>query len=141
MIPKLILSKETKKKFINTLVNKCKQSKLSNKSLGILFRCFHLNAPFFILSVVCTAPKIEATFAAIGLLIAALLFTLFKGCFLSMLEQKLCKDNFNIIDPLLEFCDIQINSKNRYIGTYYVISLYFPIFFFIYYYRFCKNYN
>ena len=64
-------------------------------------------------------------FFLVGVLIS---FYTFDSCFLSILEQNLCNDDFVIIDPVLELNDLEINTANRYyisnvIGITYLITV------------------
>ena len=42
------------------------------------------------------------------------MFYIFDGCILTMVERNLCGDDFTFIDPILEYNNIELNSKNRY---------------------------
>ena len=64
------------------------------------------------------------------------LFILFDGCFISMLENRLCNDNFNMIDPFLEFNGLVVDYKSRKALTYYIAVCYTMLFLTIYYVRF-----
>jgi hypothetical protein len=64
------------------------------------------------------------------------LFILFDGCFISMLENRLCKDNFNMIDPFLELNGLVVDYESRKSLTYYIAVCYTMLFFTIYYLRF-----
>jgi hypothetical protein len=66
----------------------------------------------------------------------AILFYLFNGCFITMLELKLLKDNFTIIDPFIEYFNFKLTNDSRLIMTLYIMTLYWYIFLFIIYMRF-----
>ena len=59
------LSKEKRNKIVEKIKNDCKNSKLSDKSLGILMRSFHTSTPisFVILSLLSS----QVTFFLLGL--------------------------------------------------------------------------
>ena len=72
----------------------------------------------------------------IFLCIVAILFYTFDSCFLSIIEQNYCNDDFVIIDPILEYYDLEINNKNRYFISNMIGIPYILIVFIIYYFRF-----
>jgi hypothetical protein len=80
------------------------------------------------------------TFHAINLIVIFGLFTLvFNGCILTMLEHRLCGDEYTIADPFIEQLDMELNSRNRMIVSYCIAIGYFCFFFLVYYYRFYFN--
>lgn len=66
-------------------------------------------------------------------------FFLFHGCIITKLEQRFTTDDFTVIDPFLNFINVELTNENRY--KYSIISNMFTcvITFFIYYIRFGKN--
>ena len=67
-------------------------------------------------------------------------FIYYKGCVLTVLETKLCGDTFTFIDPILEYNNIELNSKNRYFVSFVVGINYLAVTFLIYFYRFKMKY-
>lgn len=131
-----IVSKKTRDEIVDYFKNKCDNSKLSTKTLGIVMRSFHMSCPvgFFLLMIF--AP-IEICWVVIFLLaIILLLFFLFNGCIMSMVENKVCCDDFTIADPFLEILEWEKNKKNRYKVTLIVGMTYYLFIGAIYYYRF-----
>ena len=126
---------------INTLEKICYNTGLSHKSIGILLRSFHISQPPLIFFAVATQNKYLAIFAISFFIAVVLLFFLFKGCFLTVLENKICNDDFTLIDPLLELLNKSINNSNRINTTYYVFAIYSFILFTIYYFRFVYSPN
>ena len=59
-----------------------------------------------------------------------------KRCVLTMLEHRLCGDEFTIADPFIEVIGIELNSRNRMLISYWIAVSYFMFFFLVYYYRF-----
>lgn len=49
----------------------------------------------------------------IPLFFQTLFFIVFRGCIVSKLERKLTKDNYTIVDPILNIFDIETHNKNR----------------------------
>jgi len=112
-------------KFIS---EKCHTGKLSAKSIGILIRSFHISAPPFFMYNLLFGPYIICNIVMSFLFIVGILFYTFDSCFLSIIEQNLCNDNFVIMDPILELCDLEVNTQNRYyisnmIGLPYLITI------------------
>ena len=131
--------KDLKKKlktFINIFVEKCKNGKLSCKSLGIIIRTLHMCAPTSFLISVMFGSYLLSTITIFFLFGVFICFYTFDSCFLSVLEQKLCNDDFVIIDPALELCDWEINTYNRYYISNILGVIYMAIIFIIYYIRF-----
>jgi len=44
-------------------------------------------------------------------------YIFFKGCIITRIEQKIEKNNINVVDGLLEFLGLQIKYKNRIFVT------------------------
>jgi hypothetical protein len=128
--------KHYKKNFINYLEKKCNECKLSNKSIGILLRGFHISTPFNLLFVLFFGSLNVCIIMSIILLIIYIIFFIFKGCFLSKLEERICTDDFTIADPFLELYDMKINKKNRNSITYWIGGTYIFLFIFIFILRF-----
>jgi hypothetical protein len=132
-------SKEFKTSILDSLEHWCHNQRVSSKSIGIYLRSFHLNAPLYIIIAVVLAPKIIADIAAIEFALAFLFFYLFQGCWLSMLESRLCKDSFTIADPFLELFGYEVNRETRNISTCLIMAYFLVIFVAVYYYRFVRE--
>lgn len=120
--------------FVNYLENKCYKTGLSNKSIGNILRAFHMSCPVFLLLFVMIGSNFLKYFAIIFIIFVLISFIIFNGCFMSSLEDKLLADQFNISDPFLEICNLEINNRNRYnitlcIGIIYVIIFAIILFF------------
>ena len=131
-----MIIKNYKKKFIDYLEKKCNDCKLSNKSIGIMLRGFHISTPFNLLFVLFFGSFHVCIIMSIILLIIYIIFFIFKGCFLSTLEERICSDDFTIADPFLELYDIEITKKNRNYITYWIGGTYIFLFIFIFIIRF-----
>jgi hypothetical protein len=135
-----MLSKTIRNQFINYLEQSCLYNKytknISKSSIGILIRSFHLSSPIQLLTILTFAPKWMANIATLGFFIVILLYILFKGCFLSLLEHRLLLDSFTITDPFLEAFNIEINYNTRHYGTCCIMSIYMGIYCIVYYLRF-----
>ena len=98
---------------------------LSPRSAGHVLRALHFAFPALFILVVLTAPFWAVMSAIAGLFIVAYLFTTYRGCLLSMLEQRLCKDDFTVIDPVLEWTGTPINNRGRRRMTYSFMAIHF----------------
>jgi len=133
-----ILSKEKRNQIVDKLTNDFKNGKLSEKSLGILMRSFHSSTPvsFFILSLF--APRYVVNCVVASLIVILFMFIIFGGCILSMVENKICNDDFTIADPFLELLEMEKNSKNRFNISLTIFTIFNIIIGIIYYVRFLR---
>ena len=125
-----------RKKVINFLYNYIDTSNISNKSYGHIIRSVHLSMPIIFLIIISIATYRTCIINFYFLFITVILFYLFNGCFITMLELKLLKDNFTIIDPFIEYFNFKLTNDSRLIMTLYIMTLYWYIFLFIIYMRF-----
>jgi len=130
------LPKKMKHSLVNYLESLLNKTNLSKKSLGILVRSYHFHLPLLLMLAVLIPNKIYANIAVIWYFITLICFFLFQGCFISTLENRFCEDDFNIVDPLLEYTNQEINHHSRMTISYYILTCYSIIFFGIYYMRF-----
>ena len=92
----IILSREQRNQIVEKLKNYFQNGKLSDKSLGILMRTFHLSTPISYLILAVLAPRYVVNIVAGLLLVIFIMFYVFGGCILSMVENKICNDDFTI---------------------------------------------
>jgi hypothetical protein len=132
----IFISKEKRNQIVDKIKNLFQSGKLSDKSLGIMMRTFHISTPvsYLILSVL--APRFIVNIVAALLLAIFLMFFVFGGCILSMVENQICNDDFTIADPFLELLEMEKNSKNRFNISLTVFTIYNIIIAIIYYIRF-----
>jgi hypothetical protein len=127
---KLRLTKEERIKKIDYLESLCDKSVFSRKTLGILFRSYHYNLPLFCIGCVLFANEFMVGLAIVILTISYGCWIPFNGCFLSMLENRVCNDDFNVADPFLELCKLEKTKENR-INSSYVVGGSYLLFFII----------
>ena len=132
----MFISKNSKKKIIDILELLCKKTGISNHSLGVMIRSYHFGFPCVLMLTLLLCNQLLAYMFGIFLLLIVFLHILFDGCILSMLENRLCNDKFNIVDPFLEFNNADINHNTRKIATKYLATCYIIVFYGIYYIRF-----
>lgn len=123
-----ILSKEKRNNIVDKIKNGFKTGKLSDKSLGILIRSFHTSTPVSLLFLSLFAPRYIVNCIVAFLVVVFFLFLIFGGCFLTMVENQICNDDFTIADPFLELLEWEKNSKNRFnisciIGGSYCVQI------------------
>ena len=136
-------SKSNDRKYIvaSRLKLLCDKCSISNHTLGMYIRAWHIMTPAYMIILMFYISKLLYRALILYLLFLLVAFNYFKGCVLTVLEKELCGDTFTFIDPLLEFNNIELNSKNRYNMSLIAAKLYLTITFTIYYYRFytCKT--
>lgn len=130
------LTKEEKKKVIDFLENSCRNTRFSPKTLGIMFRSFHYNTPIVCLYNVLFQNDYIVILTMFILFCAYISWIPFNGCFLSMLENRVCKDDFNIADPFLELVNFEKNKKNRIYISYFMGGSYMIFIFLILFVRY-----
>ena len=112
--------------------------KLTDKSLGIMMRTFHISTPVSYLILSVFAPRYVVNIVAALLLVIFLMFFVFGGCILSMVENKICNDDFTIADPFLELLEMEKTSKNRFNISLTIFTIFNIIIGIIYYIRFLR---
>tara|TARA_B100001769_G_scaffold271861_1_gene265354 strand:+ start:1631 stop:2065 length:435 start_codon:yes stop_codon:yes gene_type:complete len=132
----MFVSRESKIKFIDFLELLCKKSGISDYSLGVMIRSYHFGMPCAFMFVVLLCNEFLAYIAVVYYSFILTSYIIFQGCFVSMLENRLCNDKFNIVDPFLEINGDDVNYKNRKIVTTYIAFCYTLLFYGIYYFRF-----
>jgi hypothetical protein len=134
-----MLSKEDKTKILDYLEKLCETSRVSKKTLGYTLRSYHVSCPFVLMILLAFGSKMCVMFIAASLMIVFLCFFYCNGCILTMLEHRLCGDEYTIADPFIEMLGIEINSQNRVVVSYFIAIGYFTLLFLIFYYRFYFN--
>ena len=130
-------NKMVRKILVNDCINNLRKTGLPDETLGFLLKSLHFHTPWYHMIYFMFLPKPYALLAMIPLLIAFVLFMYLEGCFLTIVEYKLCKNDLNIIDPYILLCGDEINSTTRYWYTMGVASIYFIFAFTILYARGC----
>ena len=133
------MTNSLKKFTVNLIARMCKLSGLSDKSIGVMIRSYHFAMPLLLMLAVLIPDRLIANLAVILFLAIVFMFFLFNGCIISSLENKFCKDDFNIVYPLLEFTGQPINDSSRMVISYFILLCYTVVFFGIYYFRFLYN--
>ena len=126
-----------KYKLVNQLESKCNNSKIRNTTILNLLRALHLTIPIFLLMLAFYVSKKMVIIILLFFILVVSLFYYLDGCFLTLLELKLCKnDNYTVIDIILELLNIELTKKYRTIYTYITIFTLIILLVLIYIYRF-----
>ena len=99
-------------------------------------RGWHIMTPIYTIILMFYFSKLSYHILIFNLFFVFSAFIYFKGCVLTVIESKLCGDTFTFIDPILEYNNIELNSKNRYNVSFIVANLYLALTFIIYFFRF-----
>ncbi len=137
----MLFSKENKKQFYEWSVKLLKKLNIEDKSLGFAIKAIHFNIPAFLMLFMVYGSKTLNIFIILYLLSILGLFYLFDGCFLTKIEKEIDGEDLTIIDPLLEFCNIDKTHENRFRISIYIFFTYFSIILFVFYLRFYSSYE
>jgi hypothetical protein len=123
--------------FVNNVLYIIDYFHINHILIGHWIRAFHYNSPIYLFIFMCILSKFFCKFMLLFFFIFIIFFfILFKGCWISSLENKLLKDNINICDIFLDFLNIKINNKNRFHITLLIGFFYTLLLLFVYYIRF-----
>lgn len=131
--------KKLRDKLVNFLLNRIREFELPDDMAGFLLRTIHFHIPWYFLFFFTFLPIKLAFFALIPLLIPFIAFFYFNGCFLTIVEYKLCKNDINIIDPYILLCKDKVTMENRYYYTLGVSISYFSVVGLILYFRYLNE--
>lgn len=107
--------------------------------IGQWIRIFHFTCPFIGLILIIYFNKYICFLYLCFLFTCLSLFIYFKGCFLSIIEKELCKNDINIVDIFLclLYKDIEKNkNRNRFQITFIIGIFYILFVILVVYYRF-----
>jgi len=130
------LNRSQKEKVVDYLEELCELLPISKKTLGQTIRSYHVSLPFVVIILLFYGTQLTVTISLINLFIVFIIFFISNGCLLTMLEHRLCGDEFTIADPFIETLEMDLNSKNRVLVSYFIAIGFFMFFFIVYYFRF-----
>ena len=130
------LKRKQKNKILDYLEELCETSPISKKTLGHTIRSYHVSLPFVVMILLFYGTQYSATVSGLCLIFVFIMFFISNGCLLTMLEHRLCGDEFTIADPFIETFGIESTSENRVFVSYGIAIGYFIFFYLVYYYRF-----
>jgi|TARA_B110000046_G_scaffold105599_1_gene113004 hypothetical protein len=120
---------------VNFVIDICRLTELSDVTIGYIIKIAHFLAPWNILLMAIILPLKIAPIVLMPFFVASGLFILLKGCFLTIVEFKLCKNDFNIVDPYIRLFGQKPTENIRYIFTICGMCTNFLILIFILYLR------
>ena len=130
-------------KFIDYIEMLCRKTHLSDKNLGTWIRAIHINLPAYLMFGIIFTPQWLATICFITVIVIFLAFIYLKGCWLSLLEKRICNDDINVMDAPLELTGYTLDYEDsitlnmlRYKFSLFGLTIYMPLILGIYYYRF-----
>ena len=135
------LYKKRRKIIIDNILYFLDILKIKKEVYGTWIRSFHFMSPFIGIFIILFFNKISSIFYILYLFILIFLFHYYKGCYLSIIEKKLCNNDINIVDILLPIFYDNIEedkNKRRYDITIKIGILYLIFCLTVYYYRFIK---
>tara|TARA_B100000424_G_scaffold257955_1_gene239394 strand:- start:5971 stop:6411 length:441 start_codon:yes stop_codon:yes gene_type:complete len=125
-----------RKKIVNFLYDLIKLSEFNENIVSYVIKSWHFVFPYMSFLLYMCAPLVVGYILLIILLLFWGLFIYLEGCFLSYLEYKLSKETYvNVMDPYLLLGGWEINNKNRFNMTIFIVNFYFLVSFLIIYVR------
>ena len=115
------LNRKQKEQVVDYLEELCETSRISKKTLGQTIRSYHVSLPFVVLILLFYGTQLTVSIAAINLFVVFILFFISNGCLLTMLEHRLCGDEFTIADPFIETVGMESTSANRVLISYFIV--------------------
>ncbi len=128
-----------RKKFIDILEQICNIIPISNKNLGAWIRAYHFNAPMYMMVFCIIGPQWLATISIINMIATLIMFIILNGCWLTLLEKRICADDINIVDAWIEFFGCEITHKMRMTFTYIIATICLTIMGVSYWWRFIRK--
>ena len=131
--------KHVRKGFIDILEKACDLFPVSNKNMGAWIRAYHFNAPMYMMVFCVLGPQWLATICIVNMILTLIMFIALNGCWLTLLEKRICGDDINIVDAWIEFFGKDITHKNRMTFTYIIAASCLVIMLTAYWWRFMKQ--
>ena len=134
----MFISKLERNRFIDYLEAKSRNIKgnMSDKSFGIVIRSHHYFIPPGVAFLMIFGNITVCHYTMFYYFSSAIAYLILGGCCISMLETRFCKDDFNVMDPYLEYLELPINKKSRLLFTGYIWLIYSIWVILVYYFRF-----
>ena len=111
---KINIRKRLRNILVNFVIDISRLTGLTDYTMGYIIKILHFIAPWHLLFNAITLPSHIAPIIFIPFFFASGLFVLLKGCFLTVVEFKLCKDDYNIVDPYIYLFNQQPTKSMRY---------------------------
>lgn len=101
--------------------------KYDDKLIAFFIRSCHLHTPAYCMIGIATLPFFFATWIYVWVFMVFFLFIYLRGCFLSLTEYKISKEDITIADPIIMLCRDEITPENRIFYSLAVIIPYLII--------------
>ena len=100
---KINIRKKMRNILVNFVIDISRLTGLTDYTLGYIIKILHFISPCYLLFNAITLPSHIAPIVLIPFFFAFGLFVLLNGCFITIVECKLCKDDNTIVDPFISF--------------------------------------
>lgn len=128
-----------RKEFIDRMEELCLSTGISKNNIGAWIRAYHFNAPVYMMGLCVFAPQWLAGISIFNMLVTIAMFFALNGCWLTLLEKRLCDEDVNIVDAWIEFFGDEISHKKRMQYTYIIGAVCISIMLLVYRWRFCRH--
>lgn len=133
-----IVHRDTIVKIILTVLDKIN---LPNKIKAFIIKSMHMQAPINGFTLIILSNFRVGICIYLVFVFVFILFFYFNGCFITIVEYKLDRENFiNIADPYLYMTNSELTDENRYYSIIYIGIFYMIVSTWILLYKFKKNY-
>ena len=106
------------------------------KLIGVWVRSLHFMFPCTCMVFVVGGPRWLANLTVSFFVLVVGLYLYLKGCILTWLEKKLCREDVNIADCILVALGYETDDHNRNVITLFFFPFYFTFIMLVYYCRF-----
>ena len=133
-----VVHRDTIVKVILTVLDKIN---LPNKIKAFIIKSMHMQAPINGFTLIVLSNFRVGICIYLVFVFVFILFFYFNGCFITIVEYKLDKENFiNIADPYLYMTNSEFTDENRYYSIIYIGIFYMIVSTWILLYKYKKNY-
>lgn len=126
---------------VKVILNILDKINLPNKIKAFIIKSMHMQAPINGFTLIVLSNFRVGICIYLVFVFVFILFFYFNGCFITIVEYKLDKENFiNIADPYLYMTHSELTDENRYYSIIYIGIFYMIISTWILLYKFKNNY-
>jgi hypothetical protein len=126
---------------VKVILNILDKINLPNKIKAFIIKSMHMQAPINGFTLIVLSNFRVGICIYLVFVFVFILFFYFNGCFITIVEYKLDKENFiNIADPYLYMTNSELTDENRYYSIIYIGIFYMIVSTWILLYKFKKNY-
>ena len=126
---------------VKVILNILDKINLPNKIKAFIIKSMHMQAPINGFTLIVLSNFRVGICIYLVFVFVFILFFYFNGCFITIVEYKLDKENFiNIADPYLYMTNSELTDENRYYSIIYIGIFYMIVSTWILLYKYKKNY-